>query len=401
MKILHTADWHIGKILHKQELYEELALFFDWLEAYILEEKIDVLLVAGDIFDMANPSNKDTKLYYTFLQRLSRTAVRTIITGGNHDSVSLLNAAADLLTELNITVVGGVPDDFNAQLVPIYDKNKKLECVVLAVPFLRDRDLRLSVSADQANEKQEIIPIAIKQHYDRLVSSARDQYGNIPLIAMGHLFMQGSMISDSEREIHVGNLGGLDCKLISSEISYMALGHIHKPQRIDKKDHVRYSGSPIYLDFSEVKYEKMVVQVELSENILNIKPIPIPKFRNLLRVKGSLSDISKQLSTYVNQFPLKTFVELEILEETSHISTNHLKQELENETSEHFKVIKSVIQFADKQQKDHFVVNQQITMESMNPRDILERRLETETIEEKLKDDIRIEYQAVLESLLD
>ena len=287
---------------------------------------------------------------------------------------------------MNITVVGGVPDDFNAQLVPIYDKNKKVECVVLAVPFLRDRDLRLSVSADQANEKQEIIPIAIKNHYDQLVNAARDQYGDIPLIAMGHLFMQGSMISDSEREIHVGNLGGLDCKLISSEVSYMALGHIHKP---------------IYLDFSEVKYEKMVVQVELSENILNIKPIPIPKFRNLLRVKGSLSDISKQLSTYVNQFPLKTFVELEILEETSHISTNHLKQELENETSEHFKVIKSVIQFADKQQKDHFVVNQQITMESMNPRDILERRLETETIEEKLKDDIRIEYQAVLESLLD
>ena len=401
MKILHTADWHIGKILHKQELYEELALFFDWLEAYILEEKIDVLLVAGDIFDMANPSNKDTKLYYTFLQRLSRTAVRTIITGGNHDSVSLLNAAADLLTELNITVVGGVPDDFNAQLVPIYDKNKKVECVVLAVPFLRDRDLRLSVSADQAIEKQEIIPIAIKNHYDQLVNAARDQYGDIPLIAMGHLFMQGSMISDSEREIHVGNLGGLDCKLISSEISYMALGHIHKPQRIDKKDHVRYSGSPIYLDFSEVKYEKMVVQVELSENILNIKPIPIPKFRNLLRVKGSLSDISKQLSTYVNQFPLKTFVELEIIEASSHISTNYLKQELENESSEHFKVIKSVIQFADKQQKDHFVVNQQITMESMNPRDILERRLETETIEEKLKDDIRIEYQAVLESLLD
>ena len=401
MKILHTADWHIGKILHKQELYEELALFFDWLEAYILEEKIDVLLVAGDIFDMANPSNKDTKLYYTFLQRLSRTAVRTIITGGNHDSVSLLNAAADLLTELNITVVGGVPDDFNAQLVPIYDKNKKLECVVLAVPFLRDRDLRLSVSADQANEKQEIIPIAIKNHYDQLVNAARDQYGDIPLIAMGHLFMQGSMISDSEREIHVGNLGGLDCKLISSEISYMALGHIHKPQRIDKKDHVRYSGSPIYLDFSEVKYEKMVIQVELSENILNIKPIPIPKFRNLLRVKGSLSDLSKQLSTYVNQFPLKTFVELEIIEASSHISTNYLKQELENESSEHFKVIKSVIQFADKQQKDHFVVNQQITMESMNPRDILERRLETETIEEKLKDDIRIEYQAVLESLLD
>lgn len=72
----------------------------------------------------------------------------------------------------------------------------------------------------------------------------------------------------------------------------------------------------------------MVVQVELSENILNIKPIPIPKFRNLLRVKGSLSDISKQLSTYVNQFPLKTFVELEIIEASSHISTNYLKQEL-------------------------------------------------------------------------
>ncbi|MBK7699699.1 MAG: exonuclease subunit SbcD [Saprospiraceae bacterium] len=135
IKILHTADWHLGKMLYKYALNEDIILFFDWLEAYIITEKIDVLLVSGDIFDLANPASRDIKLYYNFLHRLTLTGVKTIITGGNHDSVSLLNAPATLLTSLNISVIGGVPEDFYNQLIPIENKNKETVAVVLAVPF--------------------------------------------------------------------------------------------------------------------------------------------------------------------------------------------------------------------------------------------------------------------------
>ena len=113
MKILHTADWHIGKILHRQSLYDDISYFFDWLVQRITDEKIDLLLVSGDIFDLANPSNMDTKLYYQTLYRLSKTNVKVIITGGNHDSISLLDAPSSLLDVLDITVVGGAKDDIH------------------------------------------------------------------------------------------------------------------------------------------------------------------------------------------------------------------------------------------------------------------------------------------------
>jgi exonuclease SbcD len=400
MKIIHTADWHIGKILHKQELYADISLFFDWLEQYIIDEKIDVLLVAGDVYDLANPSNRDTRLYFNFLRRLSRTGVKTIITGGNHDSVSLLHASADLLQELNITVIGGVPEDFDQQLVPIYHADGNMCCVVLAVPFLRDRDLRVSVSADESLEKTQIIPKAIKQHYDRLVSAARTIYGEVPLIAMGHLFMQGSLISDSERDIHVGNLLGLDGKMIPGEIAYMALGHIHKPQRIDKQDHIRYSGSPIYLDFSEAGYEKLVIQVDIDGNKLDIKPIKLPKFRNLLRLKGGIEEIQAILNQYNNEHALPTFVELEILEDMMNPSAIHEMQTMETAQHAHYKVIKSRITFGNQNQGKGNVEYKEI-IENLSPQQIFEIRLSHEQLDEQAIEDVKIAYNQILESLQD
>jgi len=401
MKIIHTADWHIGKILHKQELQEDMNLFFDWLESYIIAEKVEVLLIAGDIFDMANPSNKDTKQYYNYLFRLSRTGVHTIITGGNHDSISLLNAPSDLLKELNITVLGGVPDEFNQQIIPIHEKDGTLKAVVLAVPFLRDKDLRPSVSADVAVDKLQIIPTAIKQHYDRLVDTARLQYGDIPLIAMGHLFMQGSLTSDSERDIHVGTLQGFEGKLLHPGIDYVALGHIHKPQRIDKQDHIRYSGSPVYLDFSEAGYEKMVIQLEWTDCSLNIQPIPIPKSRNFIRIRGTLNEARKHLLNYNNEYPLPAFVELDILEEEFSITAINEMQELSSSGGIHYKVIKSIIKFKNVHQEPQVSAWNNEHIESLTPEEILERRLYVEMMDDELKEDIRIVYRSLLEQMQD
>ena len=399
IKILHTADWHLGKMLYKYALNEDIILFFDWLEAYIITEKIDVLLVSGDIFDLANPASRDIKLYYNFLHRLSLTGVKTIVTGGNHDSVSLLNAPATLLTSLNISVIGGVPEDFYNQLISIENKNKETVAVVLAVPFLRDHELRASVAADQIEDKMDVIPLAIRRHYDLLVVEARHRYGQVPLIAMGHLFMRGALTSDSEREIHVGNLMGIDSQCIPEQISYTALGHIHKPQKVDKNEFIRYSGSPIYLDFSESMYEKMVVRVELSENRVEVHPVPIPKFRELLRLKGKLDEITTQLIQYKNHYPLKTLVEAEVIDKVFDASIIHEAQSLESIQSETYQVIKTRISFLDQREGNASRTEMDDHIENLDPWQIFDIRMETEQMEAQSREALKIAYLHILESL--
>ena len=300
MKILHTADWHIGKMLYKYDLNEDLKLFFDWLIDYVTTENIDLLLVAGDIFDLANPSNRDIRFYYEVLYRLNQSKTKVIITGGNHDSISMLDAPKNILNSFQIQVVGGVPDQMEEEIIPIYDAENQLQCVVLAVPFLRDKDLRKSVSADIDQNKAAIEKAAIKAHYDQLVEISLSKYGaETPIIAMGHLFMQGAETSDSERDIHIGNLGGISSDIIHSRIDYMALGHIHKPQRIGKSDKIRYSGSPIFLDFSERNYEKQVIEIKIEQQkIIDIQSIKVPKNRELVKFSGDFKKIEQQLMHY-------------------------------------------------------------------------------------------------------
>lgn len=399
IKILHTADWHLGKMLYKYTLNEDIILFFDWLEAYIILEKIDVLLVSGDIFDLANPAARDIKLYYNFLHQLSLTGVKTIITGGNHDSVSLLNAPATLLSSLNISVIGGVPEDFYNQLIPIENNDKEIVAVVLAVPFLRDHELRASVAADQIEDKMEVIPLAIRRHYDLLVDEARHRYGKVPLIAMGHLFMYGALTSESEREIHVGNLMGIDSLCIPEQISYTALGHIHKPQKVDKNEFMRYSGSPIYLDFSESMYEKMVVRVELYENRVAVHPVPIPKFRELLRLKGKLDEISRQLNQYKNPCSLKTLVEVEVIDKAFDATIIHEAQSLESLQNGEYQVIKTKITFLDQRKGNALGTEIQDHIENLDPWQIFDIRMETEEMEAQSREALKIAYLHILESL--
>jgi DNA repair protein SbcD/Mre11 len=353
IKIAHTADWHIGKILHRQELTEEMSLFFDWLVDYIRDEDIDVLLVAGDIFDLANPSNRDERLYFETISRFIKLGVRVIITGGNHDSISLLDKPNPLLDALNVTVVGGGRADIEDEIVPIYDVEGKVVAAVLAVPFLRDKDIRRSVAADMNTDKAAVIGQGIKRHYDTLISIAKAKYGNhVPIVAMGHLYIDGAMKSDSERDIHIGNLGGLDHQWISPDIGYFALGHIHKPQRIAKQDHIRYSGSPIFLDFSESAYQKLVIRLDIDHTIKTIEPVEIPIFRKLIRLSGSLEEIATSLyviESQCNEAPsdvsqLRPFVELKVSNPDNEVMlAKQVEQFVTDNSQKPYKIIKTKI----------------------------------------------------------
>lgn len=400
MKFLHTADWHLGKVLHRHEINPEIGLFFDWLEKIIIDEKVDVLLISGDIFDLANPSNKDLKLYYHFLYRLSALKIKTIITGGNHDSVSLLNAPAQLLDTMNIHVIGGVPEDFENQIIPITNKNGDLAAIVLAVPFLRERDLKVSISADQEKTKTDTTATAIKSHYDRLVDLSLEKYGTgIPLIAMGHLFMQGAITSESEREIHVGNLQGIDGEMVHSQIDYMALGHIHKPQRISKQDHIRYSGSPVYLDFSEAGYEKVVISVDFNDGKCAIHPIKIPVFRQLLRLRGSWSEIKDALRNYRNPYDLITYAEIDVIEDVYNISINYEVETFKEHQNTDYKIIKSKITLPGNVLKDQEYNDRWAA--SFTPNDMINRRLDIETLDDVYRQEIVSVYSEILETFND
>lgn len=403
MKILHTADWHLGKTLYKYELNEDIQLFFEWLLNYISQEKIDVLLVAGDIFDMANPSNKDLKIYYDLLIKLHLLQTKVIIIGGNHDSISLLEAPKDLLNSINIHVIGGVSDQLSDELIPIFDSLGKLQCVVLAVPFLRDRDLRKSVDATQEQNKSEIEKSAIKHHYDQLLDIAIEKYGDqAPIISMGHLHLQGAETSDSEREIHIGNLEGISASMFSERIDYIALGHIHKPQKVGNSDKIQYSGSPIFLDFSERNYDKRVIQIEIEDQkIKELISVKIPKRRALKKFVGSFQEVEYQLMQYQPEHELTSLVELEIIENQQDPAILKLHNDLLEATPfGNYKIIKSRLSFKNNTDYRELLSDNEQIM-NFTPLQIFKKRLEMEQLDEKLTGQLLDAYQILIEEIQD
>jgi exonuclease SbcD len=262
MRLLHTADWHLGARLIERERLTEHAAFLDWLIETLRSEKIDALLLSGDVFDAANPPQDAVALYFDFLKRLADLkTVKAVITGGNHDSASHLNAPRELLRRFEVHVFGHAGDN----VVDLGD------VIVAAVPFLRERDLRQATAGEAMSDVQSQVRSAIREHYTAQLAACRDIAQQRPVIAMGHLTVLGATTSDSERDIHIGNLGAVGADIFAG-FDYTALGHLHRPQRVGGQETVRYSGSPIALSFSEAADAKSVVIIDTQ----NHSPVPIP-----------------------------------------------------------------------------------------------------------------------------
>lgn len=299
MRILHTADWHLGKRLEQNERTEEHQAFLNWLIQILDAERIEVLVIAGDVFDTGNPSNTALELYYGFLRRVKDTCCReVIIIGGNHDSISTLNAPQALLKYFNVHIIGGVPEEFTDQLITVNDRAGEPALLICAVPFLRDRDLRLSIAGETTAEREQRLKKGIADHYYRFIPHiSAYKARQIPVIATGHLFAAGSSTSDSEKEIHVGNLGQIGADQFPQEFDYIALGHIHRPQKINQADHIRYSGSPLALSFSETADRKIVIVIEFEGvRLSQLTELEIPCTRRLLRIKGTLPEVKDRLA---------------------------------------------------------------------------------------------------------
>ena len=303
MKLLHTSDWHLGRALYGRKRQIEFSLFLDWMIETLTLEKIDVLLISGDIFDTTTPSNWAQNLYYKFLTLVQKTSCNhVIITAGNHDSATFLEAPAGILKTLNIHVVGSINEDIEKEIIQIAGPNGEIQLVVCAVPYLRERDIRFASPGETIEEKSAKLVQGIQQHYadvvDHVKKSQEHSKNEVPLIAMGHLFAAGgsSVTGDGVRELYVGSLAHVPASIFPESIDYLALGHLHTGQLLAKNESRRYCGSPLPMNFGEGGAPKTLVTVEFNKTTPTINTIEIPTFQRLESIDGNMADMADLLS---------------------------------------------------------------------------------------------------------
>jgi exonuclease SbcD len=399
MKILHTADWHIGKRLHKHYLYEDFDLFIDWLISLIKAQEIDVVLISGDIFDLANPSAEARKQYYRALLQLRKTNCQLIITGGNHDSPSMLDAPKEILKELNVTIVGGMPANVEDCLIPLQKENGNTEIVVAAIPFLRDSDLR-SIEENVVYENRiEAIRKGIENTFLQAAQKSKTLYSEIPVIAMGHLYAAGIESSDSERDIQIGNQAAFQASQFGDQFSYVALGHIHKPQRVNAQIPTFYSGSPLPLSFSERKDEKRLLIID-TEKGFEPESISIPTFRKLIRIIGSISEIQEKLSTLLPQGNLTNLIEVELKEENFDGNLiSQLDEMVTNFDQPNLEIVKHRATFKNQLQESGKLFESHQHLEDIKPQEVFQKMLAQHSYSEELKEKVNLAFLELLEEV--
>ena len=303
MRLLHTSDWHLGQTLHNYERGYEHQRFLDWLLDTLVAERVDVLLVAGDVFDNANPSAASQKQLYVFLQqaRARLPALQLVVVAGNHDSAGRLEAPAPLLAAHGTQVIGhllrGEDGDIDLErlLLPLTGSDGQVRAWCLAVPFLRPGDVPKLPAGDTRDAYLGGIALLYRQLTD--LALARRQPGQA-IVAMGHCHMVGGeMSNDSERRIVIGGTEMLPSGIFDAAIAYAALGHLHKAQAVGGQEHIRYCGSPIPLSFAEVNYRHQVLCLDIDgETLESVRVIEVPRAVPLLRVPATPAPIAEVLA---------------------------------------------------------------------------------------------------------
>lgn len=310
LTILHTSDWHLGRRLYGRMRYEEFEAFLSWLQDTISAQQVDVLIVAGDIFDTMTPSNRAQALYYEFLGKVSKSCCQHIvIVAGNHDSPTFLDAPSNVLKFLNVHVVGTACDDLNNEVMVLDNADGTPHCIIAAVPYLRDRDVRSSQAGESMDSKDANVIAGICAHYDNVASIAKAKQTElvkthqryIPIIATGHLFAAGGTTTDDDgvRDLYVGNLGQISADMFDDCFDYVALGHLHVPQRVGGRESIRYSGSPIAMGFGEAKQQKQVLLVHFGAVANNLTPKNIVE-HSLAPIKSITKKVASQTTEFMD-----------------------------------------------------------------------------------------------------
>ncbi|MBW2558306.1 MAG: exonuclease SbcCD subunit D C-terminal domain-containing protein [Deltaproteobacteria bacterium] len=401
MKLLHTSDWHIGRTLYGRKRYAEFEAFLNWLADLIELEDIDVLLVAGDVFDNSTPSNYAQGLYYRFLCRVAASADRhVVITAGNHDSPSFLNAPRELLKFLNVHVVGSASNSPEDELIVLPGPDQKPQLLVCAIPYLRDRDIRTAEAGESVEDKERKIIEGIRTHYSLVCDLAEQKRSTldkpVPIVAMGHLFTAGGQTVDGDgvRELYIGSLAQVRTDVFPESIDYLALGHLHVPQRVSGSDFIRYCGSPLPLGFGEAQQEKGVVLVEFSGSRPIVSNIPVPRFQELKTLRGNWHAIAENIDKLKSE---ESTAWLEVVYDGGEIagSLRELLGEAVEGTGLEILRVKNnrVLELAMKS------MDSEETLDDMDVTDVFKRCLESHEVPEEQHPALLSAYREVIGSL--
>jgi exonuclease SbcD len=399
MKILHTSDWHLGRTLYsKKERQEEHTKFLDWLLKTINENSIDLLLIAGDIFDTASPSSTSQKMYYDFLIKV-RTAgcENVIVVGGNHDSPSFLNAPKDILAALNVAVVGNATENIEDEIIVVKDDKGNPTIIVCGVPFLRERDISRFAEGENYSDRSKRINDNIKKHYEEIAKLAvgkRKELGKeIPIIATGHLSVAGGQRNEDDgvRETYIGNIEAVGSDIFPDTFEYVALGHYHIPSKI--KEHIRYCGSPIPMGFGEAKQTKCVYVIDYTKG-KNIETIDIPVFQKLESIVGDKKFIEKRLTELKKE---KSSVWVEVIYKGDEIFPDLFAWTNEQVADSNIEVLK----LQNRQHLNEILTTNDTTdsLDELNAFDVFDKLLEKASISDEQKEELKETYKEIVDGL--
>lgn len=401
MVILHTSDWHIGRTLHNRKRYDEFANFLNWMVEELKSSAADVLLIAGDIFDTTLPSNRAQELYYTFLKNAGQTGCRHIvIIGGNHDSPSFLNAPRDILRIMNVHVMGQAGPNPEDEVLLLENANGDPELIVCAVPYLRDRDIRRVEGDESPKDKEMKLVEGIRSHYaqvgEHALAMKKKRGLDIPIVGMGHLYTSGGETVDGDgvRELYIGSLAHVTSAIFPGCFDYVALGHLHVPQRVSQSERHRYSGSPLPMGFGEARQQKSLCKVTFEESMPKVTLIDIPVFQRLESITGDWIKISARLDELRAE---GNPVWLEI-----NYDCDQPMDELKSKIDDCIEgTMLEVLRIRNRQISLGVLSNgpDDEGLENLDPLQVFERLLDVSKTEEEQRIELRLTYQEVITTL--
>lgn len=411
LKILHTSDWHLGRALYGQKRYEEFDALLDWMISTLQTQQVDVLLIAGDIFDTGTPSNRAMQQYYRFLTRVSGTHCRhVVIIGGNHDSPTFLNASRELLKVLNVHVVGTKADNVEDEVIVLRNADQRAEVIICATPYLRDRDIRTTEAGESIEDKAQKLLEGIQAHYAAVTAHAEalhaalptDDAAHVPIIAMGHLFTAGGRTTDGDgvRDLYVGSIAHVGANIFPPALDYVALGHLHVPQNVGGRDHIRYSGSPIAMGFGEALQQKSVCLMTFDQRKPELTLIDIPVFQRLRQLRGNLQRLQSDLQHLV-QDNISTWVEVIY---TGDDIVPDLREQLDralspDNTNQQSPV--TILRIKNQRSSAQLASGEapQQTLDDLTPQDVFEKCLDANKVASEQRPALQLAWQEILQQL--
>lgn len=319
VKLLQTSDWHFGALLENAARASEHAHFLQWLEAELVREPVDALLIMGNLFHSANPPPEAWRAYFDFVADVAqRQLARTIVVvGGSFDSAEALDASSSLARNLGIHVVGALdhraPPPARA-LCPIAGSTPgEVVAVVAALPFINPASLALDEGTADGEQRRVALQDRLKALYSELAAQAAERYPGAPLIAAGHLACAGLSSTHQSRPLPILDAhGGLDPSFIFDDAyAHVALGHSRRTLAL-AQGRAWYSGSPLPLQFDDVDEAHHVLRVEVNGPLAQVTPVTVPRARDILRVKGTLERVLGQLVNLSSKSPLRPWLDLHV-----------------------------------------------------------------------------------------